>query len=791
MRDFSIDEPLRDIGDLGGDDVLREALSRLVPSMPPEDRWLEVRDRADAGQRTGAALDVSTAPTAGSLGGSVGGWTDRVRRWLEPLSARPRRAVVLAVSALALLVVVAGVGAGVLKGIGHLRDGETVAGGGTTAASSSGQTRPTTLAEAGSWQRLSPLPSGECGDYITALAMDPSNPAVLYAGTDSALYKSTDSGATWAALPRPEGQEPGVFRILIDQASPPTLYVVCGRPPSSGSLVKSAGTVTKSTDGGATWTVDDTQGDPDRGMWSLLIDPRDPEVLYGKTADDIVRSTDGGATWHSIVERMPRLAEIPGLGPLSFAVDPLDGTMVCALPSEADLGYVFPPFDEATRIFLIQRARLGFVSSDQGATWSLLTDAALGKLKARLRAAPGTPPAAVLAATGFLQSFMGTLTEEVSGAEAEPTTFFVIDPADPRVIYVGTEYGVYKSTDGGATWSEASTGIPTPEITGATVDPVDTSTIFATSADALYKSTDRGITWNEILQGVGTFCMAPSDDLTLYYVMDWDGGTRVMKSSDGGATWRVVAAPPASGASRLLAVDPTDAATLYAVNEAVGVIQVFKSTDGAATWRVIGGTDLPNHGGVSGLVVDPVAPTVLYVGIHNTDGANGVFKSTDGGTSWRPVRSEGWGPVGVTWIARGSGTSPAIYAAEGTIDRVATGPGTVLRSTDGGSTWQRWPGDPPVDVGGIAVDPAGSSTVYVWGTEPGSFEPGSSLWALPDEMASGDQWVKVGTDSGEVPDTLHSWARSSAMSAEDLAKLPAWTRSSAVIIGDTTWAPGE
>lgn len=707
-------DALRDPLGPGTDDTLREALNRLVPVMSAEKDWPMVRDRATAAL-SAAGPSVATVATP-------------PLRWR---GTRRSRVVALAATAAAIVFLGVGISAGVFTAISRLQSGEEVIGGQTVttpAPTTPGATRPTATnggveVGGGSWRQLSPLPSDTCGDYITALAMDPSDPEVLYAGTDSALYKSTDGGDSWRAVPRPEGVEPGVFRILIDQASPSTLYVV-GALSSSG-LVHSTGTVTKSTDGGATWEVlDDVglgrpgspsaltsgdvwldpltsallvgndphwvgqggalkrstdggstwteldpEGDLSGGIWSLLADPRDPSVLYAKVnwareelagelglEDRLLRSADGGRTWQAMNGRFPGLAEGMGLGPSEFVVDPLDGSTVCLLVGPANLGYVFPPFADYGLSLARWHSTLGFVSSNHGETWSELSETALHDLQVRLWVAPETPPTAVRATRGFLEAFTGTLTEQASGTVAEPTTPFVVDPTDPRTLYVGTPYGVYRSTDGGATWTKASTGILTPRITGATVDPDDTSTIYATSADALYKSTDGGATWTEILEGVGTFLMAPSEHRILYYVIEADGGTKVMRSTDGAVTWKTVASPPAPGESELLAIDPTDALTLYAVNEATGVILLFKSTDGGGTWRTIGHADLPEHGGINRLVIDPTAPSTLYVGIGNTGGANGVFKSTDGGASWRPVRAEGWGPFGVDWIALGAGT---------------------------------------------------------------------------------------------------------------------------------------
>jgi photosystem II stability/assembly factor-like uncharacterized protein len=116
--------------------------------------------------------------------------------------------------------------------------------------------------------------------------------------------------------------------------------------------------------------------------------------------------------------------------------------------------------------------------------------------------------------------------------------------------------------------------------------------------------------------------------------------SRVFKSTDGGATWRAggevqtlqvpVAAPgeiPAQTAfgSRVV-IDPLDPDTLYA-----GALGVLKSTDGGTTWRSAGLTRTP----VSALAIDPEAPATLYAG---TDA--GLFKTTDAGASWQALLAD-------------------------------------------------------------------------------------------------------------------------------------------------------
>jgi transglutaminase-like putative cysteine protease len=506
------------------DDHLRARLNRLVPAMPPEGAWAEVQARAQSG--------IGAAKTAAAKTGSSGGLSEGR---LISRDGRRRSAYTYAAIAFAALVLLSGAGTGIFEAVSHLGRSDTIViiGDDTLSPAAAGESTQTTVG------------AGSAGRPVTVLAADPGNSSVLYAGTSgggASLCVSSDAGTSWellkdfgaelAAGPKDLGQ------LVIDPNQPSRMYVGLGDKGRDYQLMKSIdGGVTwtplderaeqlwidpsssalyldcantegghyRSTDGGATWTA---LGLPEgKTVWSLVIDPHDSSVLYAKIyGGGLLRSTDGGVTWRDVTDRLPGLVETPGhldgLGPLSLAIDPLDGSTVCALPHEANLGYVFAPFDERTSIGLTQGADLGYVSTDQGATWSRLSDSALLELKARLKAALGTSPATIRATAGFLESyarglnaeFEPRLTETATGIAATVTTHFVIDPDDSQRICVGTDHGVFLSTDGGATWTMSNAGLPPAESGSAGTDattPSQTGSV-PTTAGAVGDTNEGG-----------------------------------------------------------------------------------------------------------------------------------------------------------------------------------------------------------------------------------------------------------------------------------------------------------
>jgi len=222
-----------------------------------------------------------------------------------------------------------------------------------------------------------------------------------------------------------------------------------------------------------------------------------------------------------------------------------------------------------------------------------------------------------------------------------------IDPQTPAILYaavVGDPWanpgwvGIYKSSDGGGTWSLAS---PLAEFNALAIDPLTPTTVYAGSdRDGVFKSTDAGATWSHHNTGlthrrVHAVAIDPQTPTTLYAAGDFvpgdsNGGVSggVFKSTDGGDSWTQVN----TGLSRLnvrtLAIDPRTPTTLYAGTYEGGV---FKSSDGGGTWSPAntGLADLNIHT----LVIDPQTPTTLYAGTGN----RGVFKSADGSGRWNAL----------------------------------------------------------------------------------------------------------------------------------------------------------
>jgi photosystem II stability/assembly factor-like uncharacterized protein len=260
--------------------------------------------------------------------------------------------------------------------------------------------------------------------------------------------------------------------------------------------------------------------------------------------------------------------------------------------------------DPANPLRLFAGTDLGLATTvDGGQTWSLQpgTPASLRALVLD----PSSPARLVGGSTG------GVFTSLDGGAHFSPaisnaTVAMAMDPSDPRTIYAaGFGDQVFKSTDGGATWSSNSVNAPlTRSIAALIVDPQNHDRVFA---------------------GIGAWHYT-------YYPAYYGGSSSdfgeasLVGSSDAGQTWKIFldntsAAKPV----RALALDPRTSQVMYA---GYGPY-VYRTANGGITWTP-GTFALGSL--VTSLVVDSVNPDTVYAGSDH-----GVFRSTDAGAHWAPL----------------------------------------------------------------------------------------------------------------------------------------------------------
>lgn len=482
-------------------------------------------------------------------------------------------------------------------------------------------------------------------DHASTLAIDPTtSPATLYLGTTaSGIYRSSDGGLSWSqansGLPIDSYGYVGVVgRIVVDPtASPVSLYARI-----YGGEVKSyKGTV--SGDGSISWVEYAPPTLPGAAAVTAINTRRIPAILYA-AGSGFYRSTDGGATWEIIH------GAFVDAEPYNLAIDRnLSGSDTLYSPTQSGI----------------------YKSMDSGANWTVTSDDIKAVSVLAFAVDPGNPAVfyAEISSNRLMksedsgQSWSQTGFNPPWAVNARPEALLVDPTTTPSTLYAGTNTGIYRSTDGGATWYDFNGGLSTyhhKDIDKIIRDP-RTNTIYAAGYSSglfrLEKDAIGGGTWQKLKYwSIYDFAVDPSDSANLYF--GYDG---VFKSGNGGASWSYFTAGwPSTDSGDAdaysIAIDPFNSGIIYATSGdglyrwdddlgywhkvtpdlgPVGTAQtgfalfgqavagtlylvtdlgVHKSSDGGATWQTLSGVDKVYYDGnrPNPLMLDPVDPKILY-----------------------------------------------------------------------------------------------------------------------------------------------------------------------------------
>jgi photosystem II stability/assembly factor-like uncharacterized protein len=273
-------------------------------------------------------------------------------------------------------------------------------------------------------------------------------------------------------------------------------------------------------------------------------------------------------------------------------------------------------------------------------------------------------------------------------------------PTKPFLFYMGSvNGGVWRTTNGGATWENLTDGKSDISSVGAiTVAPSDPNVIY-----------------------VGTGESQLREDLTF--------GTGMYRSTDGGATWEPIGLADSHQITDIV-VDPRDHDRVFvaAIGHAFGPNAergVFRTTDGGKSWKKV--LFIDDSTGANDLAMDPSNPRVLYASMWKFQrtpwsmlaggGRSGLWKSTDGGETWKEI-SKAPGiprkPLGKIGIDVSRSNPRRVYASIEAPDSS----GGLFRSDDAGDSWDRVGDDPRLWVrnwyySAVTADPVDENTVYV------------------------------------------------------------------------------
>jgi len=485
----------------------------------------------------------------------------------------------------------------------------------------------------------SDLPAG-----YPAIATDPDDAEVLYAVTAAQLYRSINGGANW--VPFGTGFPATATSLFFDPSSSSTLY----------AATTDTG-VSKSTDHGATWTPANV-GIETQYVRGFAIDPGDSQKLYAagwgahpSGPGGLFVSANGGSSWSPI--------DIGLSSPFvsAIAIDPHNSQRLLVGAGTSVLrGHVLQSFDG-------------------GITWMPAEQGVSGFLAYSVAADPiaGSSSFATAGSRVYRSDQKGddwSLLAELASAVND----VAVDPTDSEVIYGcyqggdgggGIAAGVYKSVDGGLHWTDPAGPFATSSMYKLAISGSNPQVLLASTGEGIFQTSNGGGSWSNALPGYGkAVAIDPADEQILYAgLASGSSGTgQFLRSPDGGMTWTAPAGAPTrwtpSVAINPLAPDVVYALFPFGPAAAPLTDQVFRSTDHGLTFSPAGSGLVTLAGSLGDLAVDPSQAQVVYA----APGQGGqLFRTTDGADSWKPIA--GAIPAFASLDFSVSATGRTLYAA--------------------------------------------------------------------------------------------------------------------------------
>ncbi len=286
---------------------------------------------------------------------------------------------------------------------------------------------------------------------------------------------------------------------------------------------------------------------------------------------------------------------------------------------------------------------------------------------------------------------------------------------------------VYKSTDSGVTWTGINNGLEVRDVYDLAVDPQASATIYAGTERGIYKTTDGGNQWNVVAGIVTLFriqelTVDPVNSANVYAlgsVQFGAAGAFLLKSLDGGSTWKPISLKNLGFEFSNLIIDPKAPSTLYLRD----YLHVFKSSDSGEHWTAVHTS--PGTGDVrypAFLSIDPNQSSLLYAASSSR-----IFKTHDGGGSWAAVDIDEISSV------VGYSTRVLPHPLNSSVIYLQNLSGRLAKSQDGGNTWTIVPNRLPVYS--LSIDPSNLSTLYT------AFRPVDGFLSLYKSSDGGINWL--------------------------------------------------
>ncbi len=605
---------------------------------------------------------------------------------------------------------------------------------------------------------------------IGALAIDPTNDNIIYAGTGEAnfanhsryglgLYKSTDGGDTWQHLAVSTFGGRCFSKIIVNHVNPQILYASITRAGGFPEMAAAKGHpgatgprgVFKSTDGGQTWNR--LTGLPDLCATDLVMDPTNPTILYacigrifGATENGIYKSTNSGTTWTKLASGLPTGT----VGRISIAIAPSNPQRLYAM-------FTNPATSSGGNASTLG----GFRSDNGGSSWSQINlgsiQATYGWYLSAISVHPNDANTAFFAGLSLVRttnagSSFSTVTPPHVDLHA-----LAWDTANR--LLAGDDGGLHRSGDLGNSWSSHGVGLGVIQFyAGLSAHPTNPDILFGGTQDnGTVRRTTNSTSWAQVIGGDGGWTQLDQNNPNIVFG-EVQGTGQLFRSTNGGSSFGG-SSSGINGSDRNCFLPPylinpaNSARMLYATH------RIYRSVSGGTSWTAISGDLTDGAGAIRALAQSPIDPNIVYAATNDGN----VQVSLNEGVTWTQIRNNhpGWPRVtrelyasprdaftmylagavygvdqiqrtedaGATFVAL-DGDLPdfpvnCIAEANGFLPHILAGTDAgVYFSTDDGATWTRYgAGMPNAAVIDIRIDNQHDRLVV--GTQ------GRGAWAAP------------------------------------------------------------
>jgi len=434
------------------------------------------------------------------------------------------------------------------------------------------RTEPTDLYSPLGFRLIGPFRGGRS----VAVTGVPSQPSVYYfGGVGGGVWKTTDSGASWANISDGFFKTSSVGAIAVADSDPNVIYVGMGESCVRGNASNGDG-VYKSADGGKTWRNVGLEDSYHIG--AVRVHPKNADIVYVAALGHlwgpnqqrgVYRSTDGGATWKQLLTRGP------DAGAVDLALDPVNPRVIYASFWQVRRNpYHFDSGGSGSGLWK---------STDGGDTWSDLSRA------------PGLP-----------RTVLGRIGVTVS-------------PANPERVWAlveAAEGGVFRSDNAGRTWTKVNDQNILRQrawyYSHIFADPQNADAVYALNT-GMYRSGDGGRTFTALRTPHGDnhdLWIAPDNPQRM--IESNDGGANI--SNDGGRTWSSIMNQPTAQFYRV-ALDNDFPYNVYGAQQDNSTVRTASRTSGFGiteqNWYDVGG-------GESGWIApDPSDSQIVYAGSYD------------------------------------------------------------------------------------------------------------------------------------------------------------------------------